>query len=69
MVFVYTNAIESELFGVDQFVQVAVVCSPADLRVVEFVGACDPRRPIVVVRERGVGHEMEVEESHASKTS
>src|SRR5690242_4420738 len=58
------DAVEADILGVDQLVEVAVVQLTAQLRVVETVRAGDPGRPVVVVRECRVRHQVEAEEPH-----
>ena len=64
MVLVDHDAVEPQLLRVHQLVEVAVVQAVTLLRIVVGVGARDPGRPLVIVRQVGPGHEMEKEKLH-----
>jgi len=65
VVLVDAHAVEPELLGVHELVEVAVVEGSADRGVVQLVRARDPGRAVVGRVEADVRHQVEREEAHA----
>src|SRR6266705_3168704 len=67
VVLIDANALEAELIGEFEFIQVAVVERMAELRIVEGVRTRHPGTVIAlgkILREVGPGHQMKAEEAH-----
>ena len=58
------HAVEAELLGVDELVEVTVVELMTEARVIQRVGHGDPGGALIARGELGIGHQVEREKAH-----